>query len=70
MDKLPTFDQVRYKDVSELRQALVACMVDRIVSDPVMLREYIREVVTDRVDSGYSDRMDLVEALYDEGYWE
>jgi hypothetical protein len=70
MDKLPTFDSVRYKNESELRRALVACRVDRILSDPVMNREYIEAAIEHEVINGCESRLDIIEALYDEGFWE
>ena len=68
--RLPDFNFVRAMKDDELTAALIACQVDRILSDPKLVREWITESVQHEVTCTVVTRLDLISRLYDEGYWE
>ena len=68
--RLPNFDDVRAMDTDDLAARLIAWRTDRILSDPKLVREYIKERVQREVTNVLTTRLALIEGLYDEGYWE
>ena len=68
--RLPDFATVRGMKDDDLIAALIACQVDRILSDPKLAREWITESVQHEVTSALVNRLALISRLYDEGYWE
>jgi hypothetical protein len=60
------FSDVRDMPDAELYEVLINLLVDRYMEDPTLAREFIRE----RLEREQSwNRRELLEGLYDEGYW-
>ena len=68
-----TYEDVRYMNVDQLKEALINLKVERMLNDPEEVKEFLKDYFSDLIDTAArhnsEPRCGLMNELYDSGYW-